>query len=62
MLIINKFVPNSMAFVNMVQGLISADHRLQMCNLACKSSDFIMVDPWEVLYYLFFFFGNRTSS
>ncbi|KAJ4725291.1 Nicotinamide-nucleotide adenylyltransferase [Melia azedarach] len=29
------------------KGLISADHRLQMCNLACKSSDFIMVDPWE---------------
>ncbi|CAH8392208.1 unnamed protein product [Eruca vesicaria subsp. sativa] len=29
------------------KGLLSADHRLKMCNLACKSSDFIMVDPWE---------------
>ncbi|XP_065862658.1 nicotinamide/nicotinic acid mononucleotide adenylyltransferase isoform X2 [Euphorbia lathyris] len=30
------------------QGLISGIHRLRMCNLACESSDFIMVDPWEV--------------
>jgi len=29
-------------------GLISGDHRLQMCRLACETSDFIMVDPWEV--------------
>ncbi|VVB16148.1 unnamed protein product [Arabis nemorensis] len=29
------------------KGLISAEHRLEMCNLACRSSDFIMVDPWE---------------
>ncbi|VVB16149.1 unnamed protein product [Arabis nemorensis] len=29
------------------KGLLSAEHRLEMCNLACKSSDFIMVDPWE---------------
>lgn len=29
------------------KGLISAEHRLQMCNLACASSDFVMVDPWE---------------
>ncbi|CAN8248318.1 unnamed protein product [Cochlearia groenlandica] len=29
------------------KGLLSAGHRLEMCNLACKSSDFIMVDPWE---------------
>ncbi|CAI0378784.1 unnamed protein product [Linum tenue] len=29
-------------------GLIPAEHRLRMCNLACESSDFIMVDPWEV--------------
>ncbi|KAK6947093.1 Cytidyltransferase-like domain [Dillenia turbinata] len=29
------------------KGLIPAEHRVQMCNLACKSSDFIMVDPWE---------------
>ncbi|OAY55272.1 nicotinamide/nicotinic acid mononucleotide adenylyltransferase isoform X1 [Manihot esculenta] len=28
-------------------GLISGEHRLRMCNLACESSDFIMVDPWE---------------
>lgn len=28
--------------------LISGEHRLQMCRLACESSDFIMVDPWEV--------------
>ncbi|CAN1133526.1 Nicotinamide/nicotinic acid mononucleotide adenylyltransferase [Linum perenne] len=28
-------------------GLISAEHRLRMCELACESSDFIMVDPWE---------------
>ncbi|KAH7569206.1 hypothetical protein JRO89_XS06G0123400 [Xanthoceras sorbifolium] len=27
--------------------LISAEHRMQLCNLACKSSEFIMVDPWE---------------
>ncbi|KAF8116940.1 hypothetical protein N665_0014s0196 [Sinapis alba] len=29
------------------EGLLSAEHRLEMCNLACESSDFIMVDPWE---------------
>ncbi|KAF8099084.1 hypothetical protein N665_0251s0009 [Sinapis alba] len=29
------------------KGLLPAEHRLEMCNLACKSSDFIMVDPWE---------------
>ncbi|XP_010536739.1 PREDICTED: nicotinamide/nicotinic acid mononucleotide adenylyltransferase [Tarenaya hassleriana] len=29
------------------KGLLPAEHRLQMCNLACQSSDFIMVDPWE---------------
>ncbi|PPR83636.1 hypothetical protein GOBAR_AA37074 [Gossypium barbadense] len=29
------------------KGLIAADHRIELCNLACKSSDFIMVDPWE---------------
>ncbi|CAI0374101.1 unnamed protein product [Linum tenue] len=28
-------------------GLIPAEHRLRMCNLACENSDFIMVDPWE---------------
>ncbi|KAI3458001.1 hypothetical protein Pfo_014664 [Paulownia fortunei] len=29
------------------KGLIRADHRIAMCNLACRSSDFVMVDPWE---------------
>ncbi|OVA10821.1 Cytidyltransferase-like domain [Macleaya cordata] len=29
------------------KGLISAEHRLQLCHLACRSSSFIMVDPWE---------------
>ncbi|GMI85313.1 nicotinate/nicotinamide mononucleotide adenyltransferase [Hibiscus trionum] len=29
------------------RGLIAAEHRIKMCNLACKSSDFIMVDLWE---------------
>lgn len=29
------------------KGLASAIHRLQLCELACKSSSFIMVDPWE---------------
>ncbi|KAK8486053.1 hypothetical protein V6N13_016340 [Hibiscus sabdariffa] len=29
------------------RGLIAAEHRIEMCNLACESSDFIMVDPWE---------------
>ncbi|KAK9017703.1 hypothetical protein V6N11_000708 [Hibiscus sabdariffa] len=29
------------------KGLIAAEHRVEMCNLACKSSEFIMVDPWE---------------
>lgn len=29
------------------KGLISAEHRIKLCHLACKSSEFIMVDPWE---------------
>lgn len=29
------------------RGLISAEHRIHLCHLACKSSDFIMVDSWE---------------
>nr|GEY76743.1 nicotinamide/nicotinic acid mononucleotide adenylyltransferase isoform X1 [Tanacetum cinerariifolium] len=28
-------------------GLIPAEHRITMCQLACKSSEFIMVDTWE---------------
>ncbi|GLT83691.1 hypothetical protein SLE2022_019650 [Rubroshorea leprosula] len=29
------------------KGLVSAEHRILMSNLACKSSEFIMVDEWE---------------
>ncbi|GAU28307.1 hypothetical protein TSUD_256350 [Trifolium subterraneum] len=29
------------------KNLISADHRIQLCHLACRSSEFVMVDPWE---------------
>ncbi|KAL8150691.1 hypothetical protein V2J09_020499 [Rumex salicifolius] len=29
------------------KGLVSAKHRLQMCDLASGTSDFVMVDPWE---------------
>ncbi|XP_015900679.1 nicotinamide/nicotinic acid mononucleotide adenylyltransferase isoform X2 [Ziziphus jujuba] len=29
------------------QGLISAEHRIELCHRACKSSEFVMVDPWE---------------
>ncbi|KAL5548632.1 hypothetical protein UlMin_003863 [Ulmus minor] len=29
------------------KGLISAEHRIKLSQLACKSSDFVMVDPWE---------------
>ncbi|XP_024023444.1 nicotinamide/nicotinic acid mononucleotide adenylyltransferase [Morus notabilis] len=29
------------------RGLISAEHRIRLCQCACGSSDFIMVDPWE---------------
>ncbi|XP_019626031.1 PREDICTED: nicotinamide/nicotinic acid mononucleotide adenylyltransferase 3-like [Branchiostoma belcheri] len=29
------------------QGLLPANHRLAMCNLAVQSSDWIRVDPWE---------------
>ncbi|XP_074302591.1 uncharacterized protein LOC141634263 isoform X2 [Silene latifolia] len=29
------------------KGLLSAEHRIHMCQLACRSSDFVMVDPWE---------------
>ncbi|KAI3897315.1 hypothetical protein MKX03_006335 [Papaver bracteatum] len=29
------------------KGLISAEHRLQLCELSCRSSPFVMVDPWE---------------
>ncbi|KAI8009207.1 Nicotinamide/nicotinic acid mononucleotide adenylyltransferase [Camellia lanceoleosa] len=29
------------------RGLISAKHCIEMCDLACRSSEFVMVDPWE---------------
>lgn len=29
------------------KGLISSEHRIAMCQLACKSSEFVMVDTWE---------------
>ncbi|KAI8557473.1 hypothetical protein RHMOL_Rhmol04G0013700 [Rhododendron molle] len=29
------------------RGLISAKHRIELCHHACRSSEFIMVDPWE---------------
>ncbi|CAL0331836.1 unnamed protein product [Lupinus luteus] len=29
------------------KNLISAEHRIRLCQLACKSSEFVMVDPWE---------------
>ncbi|KAK9077611.1 hypothetical protein SSX86_005948 [Deinandra increscens subsp. villosa] len=29
------------------KGLLPAEHRISMCQLACKSSEFIMVDTWE---------------
>lgn len=29
------------------KGLIPSEHRITMCQLACKSSDFVMVDSWE---------------
>eukprot|EP00250_Pteridium_aquilinum_P010091 c19150_g1_i1 orf=500-1198(+) len=31
------------------QGLILAEHRIKMCQLAVEGSSFIMVDPWEAL-------------
>ncbi|XP_057248361.1 nicotinamide/nicotinic acid mononucleotide adenylyltransferase-like [Beta vulgaris subsp. vulgaris] len=31
------------------RGLLSAEHRIEMCQLACKSSNYIMVDTWEVI-------------
>ncbi|KAM3396390.1 putative protein isoform X1 [Capsicum galapagoense] len=29
------------------KSLISAEHRVAMCQLACKSSELVMKDPWE---------------
>ncbi|XP_022965146.1 nicotinamide/nicotinic acid mononucleotide adenylyltransferase isoform X3 [Cucurbita maxima] len=31
------------------KGLISSEHRIKLCELACRSSEYIMVDPWEVM-------------
>ncbi|XP_050246446.1 nicotinamide/nicotinic acid mononucleotide adenylyltransferase-like isoform X12 [Quercus robur] len=48
------------------RGLLSAEHRLQLCHLASKSSEFVMVDPWEVNYslsqVLFFFFWQLRAD
>lgn len=44
------------------KGLVSADHRIQMCQLACKSSDFIMVDTWEVTGLLFLLVMVKYST
>jgi nicotinamide mononucleotide adenylyltransferase len=30
------------------KGLLSAAHRIRLCELACESSSFVMVDRWEV--------------
>ncbi|PHU12926.1 Nicotinamide/nicotinic acid mononucleotide adenylyltransferase [Capsicum chinense] len=32
------------------KSLISAEHRVAMCQLACKSSELVMTDPWEGLH------------
>uniref|UniRef100_A0A7N0T1U5 Cytidyltransferase-like domain-containing protein n=1 Tax=Kalanchoe fedtschenkoi TaxID=63787 RepID=A0A7N0T1U5_KALFE len=29
------------------KDLVSAEHRIKMCQLACKTSQFVMVDEWE---------------
>ncbi|CAN6486114.1 unnamed protein product [Victoria cruziana] len=29
------------------KGLLASEHRIHLCELACKSSSFIMVDSWE---------------
>lgn len=29
------------------RGLISAKYRVEMCQMACRSSEFVMVDSWE---------------
>lgn len=29
------------------KNLLSAEHRIAMCQLACTSSEFVMTDPWE---------------
>ncbi|KAF2305556.1 hypothetical protein GH714_006713 [Hevea brasiliensis] len=41
-----SFNPPTFMHLRML-GPIPGEHRLRMCNLACESSDFIMVDPWE---------------
>ncbi|XP_022028352.1 nicotinamide/nicotinic acid mononucleotide adenylyltransferase isoform X1 [Helianthus annuus] len=30
------------------KGLLPAEHRISMCQLACNTSEFVMVDTWEV--------------
>ncbi|MFS7922215.1 putative nucleotidyltransferase [Helianthus anomalus] len=29
------------------KGLLPAEHRISMCQLACNTSEFVMVDTWE---------------
>ncbi|NP_001404010.1 nicotinamide/nicotinic acid mononucleotide adenylyltransferase [Oryza sativa Japonica Group] len=31
------------------KGLLSAAHRIRLCELACESSSFVMVDRWEAM-------------
>ncbi|KAG2662499.1 hypothetical protein PVAP13_1KG540900 [Panicum virgatum] len=31
------------------KDLLPAAHRIRFCELACKSSSFVMVDPWEAM-------------
>uniref|UniRef100_A0A7N0RAA2 Cytidyltransferase-like domain-containing protein n=1 Tax=Kalanchoe fedtschenkoi TaxID=63787 RepID=A0A7N0RAA2_KALFE len=33
------------------KDLASAEHRIKMCQLACKTSQFVMVDEWEVFLF-----------
>ncbi|KAL5565034.1 hypothetical protein UlMin_028198 [Ulmus minor] len=42
------------------RGLISSEHPIKLGQLACKSSDFMIVDPWEVIYTLSLHFKLET--
>ncbi|CAL1353905.1 unnamed protein product [Linum trigynum] len=42
-----RFIALSSLLLPSMDGLARAEHRLRMCNLACESSAFIMVDQWE---------------
>ncbi|XP_028108573.1 nicotinamide/nicotinic acid mononucleotide adenylyltransferase [Camellia sinensis] len=45
--VIGGWVSGCSKWLSFLQSLISAKHRIEMCHLACRSSEFIMVDPWE---------------